>query len=159
MGHGEQPVNGFDKQALAQLLMKCKGSDSQIEFAEKTGVCRSVISKYLNAKSDSPPTISTLKKLARNGVSVSDLAWACGNEEDRGRSADIARCKDCIRDVLYAKGWQEYKNGKNWLLMINEQGENWLFDTEMRLGVVSRMMIQNELIKRYQKNEKRGYDV
>ena len=32
--------------------------------------------------------------------------------------------------------------------------ENWLFDTEMRLGVVSRMMIQNELIKRYQKNER-----
>ena len=72
----------FDKEAFANMLKKINSTyDTMTEFAEKSGVDRAYISKYINMKLDNPPTPKILMKIANhsNGITTYDeLMNICG---------------------------------------------------------------------------------
>ena len=55
----------FDVQKFSEILQKISDSYGSIsEFAEKSEVNRTYISKYINMKLDSPPTPKILEKIS-----------------------------------------------------------------------------------------------
>lgn len=61
----------FNKKEFSNILQKISTTYSSIsEFAEKSGVNRTYISKYINMKLDNPPTPKILEKIAdaSNGI-------------------------------------------------------------------------------------------
>lgn len=75
----------FDIKKFSNILQKISDSYSSIsEFAEKSDVNRTYLSKYINMKLDSPPTPKILEKIANasNGVTVyEELMTICGYSE------------------------------------------------------------------------------
>jgi HTH-type transcriptional regulator, competence development regulator len=72
----------FDKKGFRILLEKAMGSMNQTEYANKSGVNRTYISKYLNEKLDQPPTPDVIKRLAlfsENGITYEDFMQAAGH--------------------------------------------------------------------------------
>lgn len=72
----------FNIKKFSDILQKISDSYSSIsEFAEKSEVNRTYLSKYINQKLDSPPTPKILEKIANSSrgiVSYSDLMSICG---------------------------------------------------------------------------------
>ena len=72
----------FDAQKFSKILQKISDSYGSIsEFAEKSEVNRTYISKYINMKLDSPPTPKILEKISNNSnelISYSQLMEICG---------------------------------------------------------------------------------
>lgn len=63
----------FDIKKFSQILQKISDSYGSIsEFAEKSEVNRTYISKYINMKLDSPPTPKILEKIAENSNGVTN---------------------------------------------------------------------------------------
>ena len=72
----------FDKNKFAQILKEINETyDSQRDFAKKSEINRTYLSKYMNMKLDKPPKPEILEKLANasNGiVTYQDLMIICG---------------------------------------------------------------------------------
>lgn len=72
----------FDKNKFAKLIKNIKETYiSQEEFSKKSGIGRTYLSQYMNAKLDSPPKPKILKRLAdsSNGTtSYENLMQVCG---------------------------------------------------------------------------------
>ncbi len=71
----------FDKKRFSDILQKIASTYSSIsEFAEKSEVNRTYISKYINMKLDNPPTPKILEKIAitsNNIISYKELMLIC----------------------------------------------------------------------------------
>lgn len=74
--------NMFDKNKFATILKKISSLYSnQREFAEKSGINRTYLSKYINLALDNPPSPKVLEKLAKSSfgeVRYKDLMLICG---------------------------------------------------------------------------------
>ena len=72
----------FDKNKFAKIIRNIKESyESQEEFAKKSGIGRTYLSQYMNAKLDIPPKPKTLEKLAdaSHGITTyEELMIICG---------------------------------------------------------------------------------
>lgn len=72
----------FDKNTFAKIIRNIKESyESQEEFAKKSGIGRTYLSQYMNAKLDIPPKPKTLEKLAdaSHGITTyEELMIICG---------------------------------------------------------------------------------
>ena len=72
----------FDVELFSELLQKISNSYSSItEFAEKSEVNRTYISKYINKKLNKPPTPKILEKIATSShgiVTYAELMEICG---------------------------------------------------------------------------------
>ena len=72
----------FDKNKFAKIIRNIKESyESQEEFAKKSGIGRTYLSQYMNAKLDTPPKPKTLEKLAdaSHGITTyEELMIICG---------------------------------------------------------------------------------
>lgn len=73
--------NMFDQSTFSDLLKKAIGSRKQKEFASEIGISPAHLSRILNHRFDTPPSIDTLKKIAasaENNISYQELLEACG---------------------------------------------------------------------------------
>lgn len=72
----------FDKDEFARIIRNIKETyNSQEEFSEKSGIGRTYLSQYMNAKLDKPPKPAILKKLANasnNITTYKELMKICG---------------------------------------------------------------------------------
>ncbi|MFR5508199.1 MAG: helix-turn-helix domain-containing protein [Clostridia bacterium] len=72
----------FNKKEFANVLQKISATYSSIsEFAEKSEVNRTYLSKYINMKLDNPPTPKILEKIANrsnNIITYAQLMEVCG---------------------------------------------------------------------------------
>ena len=77
----------FNKKAFANVLQKISATYSSIsEFAKKSEVNRTYLSKYINMKLDNPPTPKILEKIsdASNGIiTYKDLMLICNYIDDK----------------------------------------------------------------------------
>lgn len=114
----------FNKDKFSEILYRIyKSYDNQRDFAKKTGVNRSYLSRYINQKIDSPPKPGILKRIASNSFGITsymELMQVCGylredyNYEvnlmfDKEKFSKILRkinCKyDSIRDFSKVSGF------------------------------------------------------
>lgn len=76
----------FDIKCFSEILQNISNTYSSIsEFAEKSNVNRTYLSKYINMKLDNPPTPKILEKIANvsNGITTyKELMTICGYIED-----------------------------------------------------------------------------
>lgn len=72
----------FDKNKFAQILKNINNTySSQRDFSKKSGINRTYLSQYMNAKLDDPPKPKILEKLANasNGLTnYAELMFICG---------------------------------------------------------------------------------
>lgn len=72
----------FDKDEFAKIIKKIKETyNSQEEFSERSGIGRTYLSQYMNAKLDKPPKPLILQKLANasnNITTYKELMKVCG---------------------------------------------------------------------------------
>lgn len=71
----------FDKKRLASMLNTAKGTRTNQEYSDSSGVSRAYISMILNMKREDPPSPDILKKLAaaaHNDISYVNLMAAAG---------------------------------------------------------------------------------
>lgn len=68
----------FQKVEFKEQLQTLIGEQTIKDFAEKTGVNRTYLSKYLNLRLDKPPSAPLLKSIANNVVTYEDLMISCG---------------------------------------------------------------------------------
>lgn len=91
----------FDKKRFANILQKISSTYESIsEFAEKSKVNRTYISKYINEKLDAPPSPKVLSKIAHNSNKITnyeELMLTCGYLE-----------KDMKIDESLKKIFQQY---------------------------------------------------
>ncbi len=75
----------FDKEAFQKIIIKARGSMSQMKFCETCGLSYAYMNRYANAKNVDAPTISTIKKiaLATNTVTYEELLEAAGYNPDK----------------------------------------------------------------------------
>ena len=73
----------FNKEALARLGRIALGGQRISDVMEQTGLSRSTISKLLNQKMGSPPSVDTLRRLAGGNSSLfQKMLEACGHETE-----------------------------------------------------------------------------
>lgn len=73
--------NTFDQARLSQLLKKAIGSRMQKDFADTIGISPAHLSRIINHKFDTPPSVETLKRIAanaENNITYQELLSACG---------------------------------------------------------------------------------
>lgn len=91
----------FDKKKFSNILQKISDTYESIsEFAEKSKVNRTYISKYINEKLDAPPSPKVLLKIANNSNKITnyeELMLTCGYLE-----------KDMEIEELLKKTFQQY---------------------------------------------------
>lgn len=71
----------FDKQVFAQLLKRAIGSRQQKDFAALIKLSPAHLSRMINQKYETPPSVETLQKIAshaENGVTYHELLSICG---------------------------------------------------------------------------------
>lgn len=72
----------FNKEKFSEIIKKINDSyPTQYEFAEKSEVNRTYLSKYINMKLNNPPTSKILEKIAKasNGITTyNELMQVCG---------------------------------------------------------------------------------
>lgn len=76
----------FDRKKFKDLIEKAIGNNSITEYAQKSGVNRTYISKYINLKLDNPPNPNILKDLANASegkVDYKDFMTAAGYLDDK----------------------------------------------------------------------------
>lgn len=104
----------FDKNKFAKIIRNIKESyESQEEFAKKSGIGRTYLSQYMNAKLDTPPKPKTLEKLAdaSHGITTyQELMVICGYI-DQPVSAYIDFAPDDLKKTL--QFLVSYINNKN----------------------------------------------
>lgn len=74
-------TNKFDKSRFAALLIKAVGTQTQKKFATDCGLSPEHLSRMINQKITSPPSLNSLEKIAnyaQNQVQLNDLLFACG---------------------------------------------------------------------------------
>lgn len=74
----------FDKYKFAQILKKAQGPRTQKEFSSDAGVSIAYLSKLYNGHYDTPPKVSTIKKISSvaSNVSLKTLLEAAGYSYD-----------------------------------------------------------------------------
>lgn len=103
-------IEKFDKEAFASLLSNAKGDLSRSEYAEKSGLSLSFLSHFLNGKTDKPPAISSLKKIAASSespyVTFDKLLEACGytpeNLADSKKYKNYQTISKTIDSILFS---------------------------------------------------------
>lgn len=73
--------NTFDQSTFSVLLKKAIGSRKQKDFASTIGISSAHLSRILNHRYDTPPSVDTLKKIAanaENNVTYHELLEVCG---------------------------------------------------------------------------------
>lgn len=83
----------FDQITFSELLKKAIGSRKQKDFAGLVGISSAHLSRIINRRFDTPPSIDTLKKIAtyaENGVTYQDLLETCGYIGDSESNIDFS---------------------------------------------------------------------
>lgn len=83
----------FDIDSFSKTLQNISDSyDSITEFAEKSGVNRTYLSKYINKNLDTPPSPKILEKISNtsNNTSYYDLLIMCGYLDKEDYSKDFS---------------------------------------------------------------------
>lgn len=78
----------FVKSSFAALLSKAIGTQTQKKFASDCGLSSEHLSRMLNQKILSPPSLNTLKKIAihaQNQVQLNDLLFVCGYDKNQDK--------------------------------------------------------------------------
>lgn len=73
--------NTFDQSKFSILLKKAIGTRKQKDFADTIGITPAHLSRILNHKFNTPPSVETLRKIAsnaENNVTYQDLLEVCG---------------------------------------------------------------------------------
>lgn len=76
----------FDIAGFRELILKAKGDMTSVEFAKKSGVNRTYISKFINEKKSKPPSPDVIKRIAESSqerVDYLDLLKAAGYFEEK----------------------------------------------------------------------------
>ena len=70
----------FDKEKFGKELNKAFGARSQTDFCRDAGLSFSYVNRYVNLKTDTTPTLGTIKKIAvaAEGVTYEELLLAAG---------------------------------------------------------------------------------
>lgn len=133
----------FDKKRFSNTLQKIVTTYTSIsEFAEKSEVNRTYLSKYINMKLDNPPTPKILEKIANasNGiVTYKNLMVMCGYLKDEFKnyanlSNELAKSKayiDCF-NLLTSIGLSETETTKILYEICNVDVEK-ISDDEQKL--------------------------
>lgn len=91
----------FDKKTFSDILKKINSTyDTMTEFAEKSGVNRTYISKYINMKLDNPPTPKILMKIANNSNSITnyeELMDICGFLINNSRLDELRDAQETLK--------------------------------------------------------------
>lgn len=74
----------FDKAAFAALLKKAIGNQTQKDFAKQVGISKEHLSRLINQKLDSIPSMETIQAICRHTTTVSypELLEAAGYSSD-----------------------------------------------------------------------------
>lgn len=95
----------FDKETLARLGRIALGGQKISDVMEQTGLSRSTISKLLNQKMSGPPSVDTLRKLARdeNSLLFRKMLEACGHpvewQDELSLFQRVVREMDAVSDT------------------------------------------------------------
>lgn len=126
----------FNKDKFSEILYKIyKSYDNQRDFAKKTGVNRSYLSRYINQKIDNPPKPGILKRIASNSFGITsymELMQVCGYLRE---------------DYIYPEFDTRYNQGKLIKILKQMQGDKSLNDFAKDIDVysstLSRIMTYN----------------
>lgn len=109
----------FDKARFSEILKQATGARSNVEFARDAELSVSYLSRYINQKVDTAPTLGTLKKIANaaKGVSYAELLEASGYDVSK-YDAD---------EMDFATGNAEWSPMNALLPALSKATYNWKF--------------------------------
>lgn len=96
----------FNQSTFSILLKKAIGSRQQKVFADIIGISPAHLSRILNHKYDTPPSIDTIKKIAsnaENNVTYHELLEACGYISESESAAEYTLPVDTIPSNKFVK--------------------------------------------------------
>ncbi|MEY8492860.1 helix-turn-helix transcriptional regulator [Lachnospiraceae bacterium 29-91] len=147
----------FDKAALSLLIKRALGNRTQKSFAEDIQLSKEHLSRLIQQKRDTPPTIDTLGKIAANSqntVSIKELLSVCGYDPNTVViSAAARRMTDALqlafRRLPYTFSYLPCKNTDFYQLALQFSDgpiRRWYFHF---LSETTFKMVDNELAANY----------
>lgn len=134
----------FDRETFSELLKKAIGSRMQKDFASTIGISPAHLSRILNHRFNTPPSIETLKKIAthaENGVSYQDLLTACGYISDGESVGEITLPTESTPANKFVKATiltALESHNFSWEL-TNEPDDNLHYDLTIRINKEDRL--------------------
>lgn len=98
--------NTFDQTTFSKLLANAIGSRRKKDFASLIGISAEHLSRIINQKYSTPPSIDTLKKIATyadNNVTYQELLEACGYISEKDALSDFTLPIESVTSSRFVK--------------------------------------------------------